>query len=82
MALCEGCMRARSKLEDAHTDLIECKASEDAGTLMQAFDLYRQTRTSNVPFVVEGVAGHKGSAWPLLFEPSSITRCEGRIDAR
>lgn len=74
-----GCIRSRPKSE-AHLSAqgyIECKSCDDAGTLMQAFKQYAKERRCSVPFVIEGIPEHPGSAWPFQFQPESIARCDG-----
>ncbi len=81
MVNCNGCTRSRPKREEhlSSDGYIECKACDDAGMLMQAFGQYACTRRASVPFVVEGVSGHPGSAWPFQFQPDSIARCDGYL---
>ena len=82
MANCTGCTRSRPKREEhlSVDGFIECKACEDAGTLMKAFGEYASLRRASQPFVIEGVPGHPGSAWPFQFQPDSIARCDGFIE--
>jgi hypothetical protein len=79
--LCEGCQRARPKREPnlSAAGYIECRASEDAGELMQAFKTFATTRSVAAPFAVRGVPGHPSCAWPLQFTPDSISECDGRV---
>jgi len=81
MAICDGCARAKAKREEhlAVEGYIECRASDDAGQLLQAFTMYTKDRRSTIPFLVVGVPGHPGSAWPLQFQPDSIVQCDGRV---
>ena len=77
---CVDCQRASRPKTDEHgheNGHIECKASADSNVLMLAFDTYAKSRQCVVPFVVFGVPERHDSAWPLLFHPDTIARCEG-----
>lgn len=78
---CLACARCRKKREDhlAAENYIECKASENAEDLLAAFESYRVTRRSSIPFEVVGVPNHPHSAWPFLLQPDSIESCAGHL---
>lgn len=60
MAICDACMRLRVKHEDhlAAKGLVECKASDDAGALLAAFDEFRAGGAARLPFKVVSAGGH------------------------
>lgn len=79
MADCLQCSRCRPKGEEHLAGLVECKATDDASQLLTAFYEFAKARTVSVPFAVTGGADSTAPAWPLQFNPASITQCEGFI---
>jgi hypothetical protein len=75
---CEGCVRARRKLE--HPELIECKLHEvPADRQMAAYYGFMEQRgVLEEPFrVVADLSRAKEHAWPFQFDPAIIVECAG-----
>lgn len=79
MVNCIMCNKSRAKREAHLADegYIECRATHDASALMRAFNAYASARRCETPFLVIGIEGHPGSAWPFQFQPESIAQCGG-----
>lgn len=60
--------------------MVECKPSEDARVVLDAFSQFAAERQVRAPFKVVGVKGHDASAWPLQYHPEAIALCDGFVN--
>ncbi len=84
MAICDGCVRAREKLQ-RRPGAIECLLTDliTPSEVMAAYEAFIQNHgVMDTPFhlvaTVQTTAEH---AWPFQFEPPVIRECAGRIGA-